>query len=116
MHTEVAAVLIDIEAELRGLALWESRAPSEEELASTQPFAIDTMSLPQWLQWIFLPRMYALIETEGDLPPRCGITPMAEEYFRGKGLPIAGLLTALEEVDTLLSGEAPDYALPSRDP
>ena len=110
MHTEVAAVLIDIEAELRGLDLWQATAPSAQALASEQPFAIDTLTLPQWLQFIFLPTMYRLIEARSPLPGQCGITPMAEEYFRGSKLPIAELLDALERVDTLLSRGRPQYS------
>ena len=109
--TEIAAVLIDIEAELRGLALWDEAPPPPEALASEQPFAIDTLTLPQWLQWIFLPTMYRLIDEGSVLPEKCGIAPMAEEYFRGKKLPINPLLGALESVDTLLSGEPQEYTL-----
>ncbi len=110
VHTDVASVLIDIESELRRLLLWEEEAPSARALASTQPFAIDTLSLPQWLQFIFLPTIYQLIEEERPLPGKCGITPMAEEFFRGSELGVDTLLTALERVDCLLSLEAPDYA------
>lgn len=110
-NTQIAAVLIDIESELRGLSLWDEAPPSEEALASDQPFAIDTLTLPQWLQWIFLPTMYRLIEEGAVLPEKCGIAPMAEEYFRGRKLPINALLDALELVDTLLSGEPQEYTL-----
>ena len=109
MHTEVAAVLIDVEAELRRLRLWDDAPPSAAALASTQPFAVDTLTLPQWLQFIFLPRMYALLEARAALPGQCGIAPMAEEYFRGSSLAIEPLLDALEQVDTLLSGGTPRY-------
>lgn len=110
MHTEVAAVLIDIEAELRRLRLWDDVPPDPGDLASTQPFAIDTLTLPQWLQFIFLPTMYRLIDAGASLPTQCGITPMAEEYFRGREVAIGGLLDALERVDVLLSESQPDYA------
>lgn len=109
-HIEIAAVLIDIEAELRRLALWDAAPPSEEALASPHPFAMDTLTLPQWLQFIFLPTMYRLIETDAALPTRCGIAPMAEEFFRGARQPITGLLDALERVDVLLSDTHPDYS------
>ena len=101
--------MIDIEAELRRLNLWDAEAPSDEALASKHPFAIDTLTLPQWLQFIFLPTMYRLIETDGALPTRCGIAPMAEEFFRGARQPINGLLDALERIDELLSDSDPDY-------
>jgi uncharacterized protein YqcC (DUF446 family) len=104
MHTDVAAVLIDVEAELRRLDLWQSQPPSAQALASQEPFAIDTLSLPEWLQFIFLPTMYQLIGVRAELPAQCGIAPMAEEYFRDKKLAAAALLDALKGVDTLLSG------------
>lgn len=112
MHTQVAATLMDIEGELRRLSLWEAEAPDEQALASTQPFALDTLTLPQWLQWIFLPTMQQLTEERRPLPAKCGITPMAEEYFRGQNLPITGLLDALETIDRLLCMDSPDYGLP----
>ena len=87
MRTQVAELLIDIEAELRQLGLWERQSPPAEALASEQPFCIDTLTLPQWLQFIFLPRLYRLLEQDAALPDRCGIAPLAEEYFRGTGLP-----------------------------
>ncbi|HSX51436.1 MAG TPA: YqcC family protein, partial [Cellvibrio sp.] len=48
IHIAVAEVLIDIEKELRELRLWDSEMISEEALASEQPFAVDTMTFPQW--------------------------------------------------------------------
>lgn len=110
MHTQVAAVLIDIEAELRRLELWEADPPPPEALASTQPFAIDTLTLPQWLQFICLPTFYRLIEDDAALPTNCAIAPMAEEYFRGSALPVVGLIEALEAIDALLSDGAPEYS------
>lgn len=109
LHVEVASVLIDIEAELRCLEAWDTQPPPAAALASTQPFAIDTLTLPQWLQFIFLPTMYRLIEDEAPLPARCGIAPMAEEHFRDDPRPVQGLIDALEAVDDLLSGGRADY-------
>lgn len=104
-RTEVAEVLIDIEAQLRQLALWESEPPPASALASTEPFAIDTLTLPQWLQFIFLPTLYRMLEQGEALPERCAITPVAEEFFRGSSLATAGLLETLARVDTLLTVE-----------
>jgi uncharacterized protein YqcC (DUF446 family) len=109
--TQIAALLIDVEAELRQLQLWDDEPPSAEALASQQPFAIDTLTLPQWLQFIFLPNMYGLIEDEAPLPTKCGIAPMAEEFFRGQELGVSGLMDALEALDTVLSGGSPAYTL-----
>ena len=101
---QVAALLIDIEAQLRQLDLWQAEPLPTDALASEQPFCIDTLSFSQWLQFVFLPTMYHLIETENTLPSESGIAPMAEEYFRGLALPSTELERALLAVDRLLSG------------
>ncbi len=107
MNTEIAAILIDIEAQLRQLGQWDKVPPPAEALASEQPFAIDTLTLPQWLQFILLPTLYQMLEEDQTLPQRCGIAPMAEEYFRGTGLRSAELVAALLRIDELLSTDAP---------
>lgn len=106
-HTEVAEILIDIEAQLRQIGQWDRLPPSREALASSQPFCVDTLTLPQWLQFVFLPTLYQMLEEGAELPDRCGIAPMAEEYFRGTELPSDDLLDALLRIDALLTGEAP---------
>ena len=103
MYTQVAEVMIDIEAQLRQLGLWDKIPPSSEALASEQPFAVDTLTLPQWLQFIFLPTIRDMIDAGVSLPDRCGIVPMAEEFFRDTGLACDELLVALARVDELLS-------------
>ena len=105
MRVAVAEVLIDIEAELRQLGCWDRQPPPSEALASDQPFAVDTLTLPQWLQFIFLPTLYRLLEDGQQLPDRCGIAPMAEEYFRDSGLATGALEEALRRIDALLSGQ-----------
>ncbi len=105
IHITVAELLIDIEKELRELQLWDSEMISEAALASEQPFAVDTMTFPQWLQFIFLPRMYFIIEQQLQLPANCGIAPMAEEYFSVLNLPSLPLIVHLQKIDALLTGQ-----------
>lgn len=104
MHIEIASLLINVESELRRMKLWSAQLPSDEALASKQPFAIDTLTLPEWIQFIFLPRMQALVEARAPLPERCAIAPIAEEYFRGGTLPVEPLLAVLAEIDAVLGG------------
>ncbi len=103
MQTEITAVLIDIEAQLRQLGQWDRVPPSAAALASDQPFCVDTLTLPQWLQFIFLPTLYRMMEEGKALPVRSGIAPMAQEYFRGTGLVSTALEAALLRIDELLS-------------
>ena len=114
LRTDVAELLIDIESELRRLNLWSQIPPPASALASQQPFCIDTLTLPQWLQFVFLPSIYERLEGDQPLPERCSIAPMAEEYFRDGGLPVDPLIAALKAIDTLLTeggdGDAPGDA------
>lgn len=105
LYVAVAETLMDIEKELRELRLWEAEMLSAEAMASEQPFAVDTMTFPQWLQFIFLPRMYVLIEQQMQLPGNCGIAPMAEEYFSVLSLPSLPLILHLQKIDALLSAQ-----------
>jgi uncharacterized protein YqcC (DUF446 family) len=105
---EVASLLIDIEAQLRQLQLWQQHAPPAEALASNQPFAIDTLSFPQWLQFVFVAKMQHLLEQHQPLPQSCAITPMAEEYFSHQGMAVKSLLDSLLALDTLLSTPTDD--------
>lgn len=107
LRTEIAELLIDIEAELRRLDQWDRRPPSEQALASSQPFCVDTLTLPQWLQFVFLPTIYCMLDERHPLPDRCGIAPMAEEYFRGTGMACGELIATLRRVDALLTTDGP---------
>ncbi len=102
-HIALHAALIDLECELRNLNLWQGEAPTAEALASTQPFCIDTLSFPQWLQFVFLERMLLLAENKAALPEKCGIAPMAEEYFKPMTIAAAELINALAEIDRIIS-------------
>jgi uncharacterized protein YqcC (DUF446 family) len=78
-RTDLNLILNQIELELKSLQLWESSAPTSAALASQQPFAIDTLTPTQWLQWIFLPKMRDLLEVGTDLPNNIAIHPYFEQ-------------------------------------
>lgn len=98
--------LLLIERELRVLGWWADTAPSSEALASVEPFCVDTLAFEQWLQWVFLARMKAIIEQSGALPAVSGIRPMAEMAFQGRLAQAGSLLAVLGEFDQLISGVA----------
>ena len=98
------AVIDGIEAELRRMDLWEPEPPSAELLASAQPFCCDTLTLSQWLQWLFIPRMRRIFAGDGNLPTQSAIHPLAEDCF--EHLEAYDLLVLLERFDGLIRGEA----------
>lgn len=80
-HVAVASLLIDLEAVLRQRHHWQAEPLDPAALQSSEPFAVDTMTLAQWLQFIFIPRLRLLNEAGQRLPGRCEIVPIAEQYF-----------------------------------
>lgn len=105
-QVRTADLLLDIEAELRRLALWAQQPPSAEAFASTLPFCYDTLTFPEWLQFVLLPRLKQLIESDAELPSTCGIAPMAEEMLREDALRTATLVRLLQCMDETLSAPA----------
>jgi uncharacterized protein YqcC (DUF446 family) len=101
IYLEVSDQLLQLEMELRRQDLWQAEPPAPEALASTEPFCVDTLTLPQWLQFIFLPRMSQLIELEQPLPRQCGIAPVAEEFFRNTN-DAEPLIKLLADIDARL--------------
>lgn len=78
----LALLLSELESALKAQNLWQSQRPSEQMLASREPFAIDTLNFPQWLQFIFIEKIMSLLQCNLALPSAMAITPMATEYFK----------------------------------
>ncbi|MFJ2985950.1 MULTISPECIES: YqcC family protein [unclassified Pseudomonas] len=99
---DIADHLLLIERELIVQGWWQDEPPSDEALESTVPFAVDTMSFEQWLQWIFLPRMKIIIELGQPLPNASGILVMAETVFVDRPEQSRELRRLLAEFDQLI--------------
>ena len=78
-------------------------APSEEALLSTEPFCCDLMGFADGLQWIFIPRLIYLVETQGQSPKKSGIYPMAEVAFNDQDQTAKSLLSSIKRMDALLT-------------
>jgi uncharacterized protein YqcC (DUF446 family) len=99
----LALILTRIEVELRRLGLWSALPPPAAALQSTLPFCFDTLAFEQWLQWVFLPRFWALLQQDGPLPARCGIAPMAEVWCEDKAVAAHDLIELLRTFDQALT-------------
>jgi uncharacterized protein YqcC (DUF446 family) len=100
---EVAEQLLLIERELRALGWWDNAPPSEQALASPEPFCVDTLEFAQWLQWIFLPRMKIILEQDLPLPNASGILEMAEMVYAGRQAEARMLQQHLARFDQLIT-------------
>lgn len=94
-----------IEQSMRDLALWQLTPPEAEAFASTEPFCIDSMLAEEWLQWVLLPRMHALLDANAPLPTRFAITPYFEEALKDRQPSCLPLLVLLQRLDSLLNIE-----------
>ncbi|WP_449431161.1 YqcC family protein [Pseudomonas putida] len=100
---DIADHLLLIERELQLQGWWSAQPPSAQALASTVPFAVDSMALEQWLQWIFLPRMKLILEQGHPLPNASGILVMAETVFVDRPEQSRELRRLLAEFDRLIA-------------
>lgn len=105
-HLQLADHLLAIEAELRRVGLWAREAPTSAAFASELPFCHDTLALPEWLQFVFIPRMATLVASGGALPDACGIRPLAEHELGRTRQDLHGLMRLLGDVDLLLTGDS----------
>lgn len=102
-YIQVQQFLWKLQTALQQEQLWLSEPPPAEAFNSTEPFCIDTMSFVQWLQFVFIARMQALLEAQARLPANASITPLAEEYFRVNGIKAPQVMEALTQLEQCLS-------------
>ncbi|ACX82815.1 Domain of uncharacterised function, DUF446 [Aggregatibacter actinomycetemcomitans] len=101
MYQQTRLHLQNLQKTMERLALWQTMPLQEDAFLSEQPFALDTMSPTEWLQWIFIPRMYALLESQAPLPSQIAISPYLEEALKEDGY-LAELLLPIIEIEKLL--------------
>lgn len=102
-QTQINAMVYQInliKEELENLTLWQPSPPAAEAFLSEQPFALDTMQPHEWLQWIFIPRMQALIDAKAELP-KFALHPYFEEAFKQQDIDANYLLTLIKQLDDL---------------
>ena len=102
-RNEIAAQLIELEAGLRQLSLWSDEVRSPESLVSDQPFAVDVLEMEQWLQYVFLPTLYNLLQQNAPMPEQCATAPMAEETLGKKPIACRALIATLRDLDRLVT-------------
>ncbi|MEG9488561.1 YqcC family protein [Mannheimia indoligenes] len=101
MKDQVKQHLLDLEIALRVNQLWEATPPSPEALANEQPFCVETLTPTQWLQWVFIPRMRAILEATADLPRNFAITPYLEEALKNEAY-LQAICEPVLKLETLL--------------
>lgn len=97
--------LLRVETTLRQHQLWQSTSPDASAFTSTQPFCMDTLEPYEWLQWVLIPRLHALLDAGADLPGAFAVAPYYEIALEAKHPGREAVLAVLLELDALFAGD-----------
>ncbi|WP_136248923.1 YqcC family protein [Halomonas borealis] len=106
VHDELGQALRELESTMKASDLWRMERPAPEAFDSTQPFCIDAMSLPQWLRFVFIARLDALVEARAPLPASCDVAPAVEAYLVQEGAKTSQrvmMSKSVERIDQLVT-------------
>ncbi len=90
-----------IEAEMRRVGLWFDTPPTPDQFQFKRAFAGDTMSFDQWLQYVFLPNVRAIVDQRGQFPPSSSVGSYAVREFDTSPFDTAHLIDLLIDFDRL---------------
>ena len=99
----LAVLMRELESSLHTQNLWQSQRPSTQALSSVEPFAIDTLNFPQWLQFIFIEKITVLLQLNLALPTAMAITPMATEYFKIQTCDSSEIIAIITRIDLTIN-------------
>lgn len=105
-----ADLLLEMELEMRRLGLWESEPPTREALSSQLPFCRDTLRFEQWLQWVLLPKMREIVQSNSGWPRQSEIYDLAMERFGQLHLDSERLAYHIGTFDALIAEQALDQS------
>lgn len=78
-HGEVAAALDRIVDEMQRVGLWSDAPIEPAKLSFKEAFASDTMTGPEWLQFIFIPSVRQKISQGLNLPGKSNVSFIAKD-------------------------------------
>ena len=96
--TKLPLLLQQLEQQMRQCSLWSDVSPSDEALASVEPFAIDSLQPEEWLQWIFIVKINAMMNAQMSLPKGFAIHPYFGEVWKNEA-DKAELLVTIQSID-----------------
>ena len=105
LHQRVRQQLHQLEAQLREQNLWQNTAPAVIASECTQPFCMDTLEPFEWLQWVLIPRMHALLDGQQPLPQAFAVAPYYEIALDATHPSRDVMLLHLQQLDALFAGD-----------
>lgn len=113
LFTLVAIKASEIEAELKRLNRWSAEPLQPEKFQDMGAFGSNTMAFEQWLQFILIPRIQAIVYEKGEFPGNSMLAPYAIRVFDGD--PEADQLhDLLYELDKLINEKNKSVVQPTQ--
>jgi uncharacterized protein YqcC (DUF446 family) len=103
IYTSAITKANEIETELKRLNRWSIEPLPPDKFENMGAFGSDNMTFEQWLQFILIPRIRAIVEVKGDFPRGSMLTSYAIRVFDGDS-EVGALRDLLYEVDKLING------------
>lgn len=103
-YERVTGQITAIEAEMRRVGLWQDTPLQPEQYDFRAAFAGDTMAFPQWLQFIFIPKVRQIINVRGAFPSSSQVAAYAVREFDTYREDTSQLITLLSDFDRLFTG------------
>jgi uncharacterized protein YqcC (DUF446 family) len=104
LYAQAAAKIADLETEMNRIGYWSAEPLPDSAYDFREAFAMDTMAFGQWLQFIFVPRVKAIVEQHGAFPASSQVGTQAVREFDGSPQ-AARLVSLLCEFDGLFNKE-----------
>lgn len=101
-HQQIAEAVDGIEGQLRQLGVWQAQPPDADRLDFCAAFGADKLTFFEWLQWVLLPRVRAILGGDGEFPDHSevGVYAVRElDGYRGA----ESLMSRLCEFDQLFT-------------
>jgi uncharacterized protein YqcC (DUF446 family) len=92
----------DIEAELKCIIRWSAIPPAAEKFIDMGAFGSKKMPFEQWLQFVLIPKVKAIINSAGSFPSSSSVSAFAYRTFDGDAETEA-LCNLLAEFDVLFN-------------
>lgn len=102
-YQRVSEILSELKNEMLRAKIWSDIKPSDDAFNSRQPFCYDTMTFEDWLQYVLIDRLKAIIVMKKELPVSSGVAEMAQQVWASDVKAKAGVIDVLACLDVLLS-------------
>lgn len=100
IYENCALQINKIELELKRLNVWSSEPIAEEKFNNMGAFGSKTMAFTEWLQFVLIPKVQAIIENKGLFPQKSNTATFAFREFDGwdEAKPLVDLLRGFDEL------------------